>query len=433
MAQAVSLANCFYGQNLTQPLLEAVTSKSDVLKVTSAEYAFAQTPCLHYLPQLQGENLSSNAFKGTCLNSSALKQLRFSGTQGGTLAESLAEGCLALKDVKTKSPLPAPTDISKMFKNCQNLCRLPAFDYTNMVNAVSFLENCTSLQDTALDFSSADNLKKLSIGATQQTPLNAVKSIIVSRNAPFDGISPQIDVSYTGLNRSALVNLFNSLPYNIGYTVTGSPVISDGIASGFSTDDYCDLAKTFHLVNDNVNTIEIATKITTGTIGTAQGILGNGTYGNSALGFFMTNAGKPTLMIYYYNGTSYLNLQNNSSVVCEENSVYYLKGVINIETGTNSLSVSTDNTNWITTTKTPSNYANMANANYRYRIGKTQSGVFSGSIDLNNTYIKLNGITFFNGGYGITKNCNITGCNGTETLSADDKVLATAKGWEILE
>ena len=58
-----------------------------------------------------------------------------------------------------------------------------------------------------------DNVKELDIYGTSTNRVDGLKSLKVSTEAPFDdSTSPQINVSYTGLNRNALVELFNSLP-----------------------------------------------------------------------------------------------------------------------------------------------------------------------------------------------------------------------------
>ena len=56
---------------------------------------------------------------------------------------------------------------------------------------------------------------------------------------------------------------------------------------------------------------------------------------------------------------------------------------------------------------------------------------FNGSIDLNNTYIKVNGVPWFRGTAAMTKTCDVRGCTGTADLTADDKAIATGKGWSL--
>ena len=51
--------------------------------------------------------------------------------------------------------------------------------------------------------------------------MDGFKGLRVSNQAPFSGSTPQINVSYTGMDRAALVQLFNDLP-----TVSGGQVIN---------------------------------------------------------------------------------------------------------------------------------------------------------------------------------------------------------------
>ena len=63
--------------------------------------------------------------------------------------------------------------------------------------------------------------------------------------------------------------------------------------------------------------------------------------------------------------------------------------------------------------------------------GTSAYNAWSGSIDLNNTYIKVNGVPWFRGTAAMTKNCTIVGCTGTADLTQDDKNIALNKGWEL--
>ena len=93
---------------------------------------------------------------------------------------------------------------------------------------------------------------------------------------------------------------------------------------------------------------------------------------------------------------------------------------------------SVDNgTTWIniayfdTTTK-------LANAFTTLKIGQRGSANYMiGTIDLNNTYIISNGTKVFSGMVPMTKTCSVVGCTGTADLTADDKAIATGKGWEL--
>lgn len=425
LPQALSLANCFCGENLTNPLLQAITAQNDLLKITSAEYAFAQTANLRYLPQIQGETLSANAFKGTCLNTAGnntLKQLKITSTQSAASAQSFAQGCLALKEIKITNSTLAPTDISNIFKNCQNLRCLPPLNFANTINAEDFLENCSALEDTSLDFSAAHSLNKLSIGATQQTPLNTVKSVLVSQKAPFDAASPQIDISYTGLDRNALINLFNSLPYNYGYELVGDITVNDAIASGFSTNNYLSLNATGNQLISH-NSFEVLIKLQD------VGATGNGYRTVFSYGFrrqiAITN-GNAIGWTYADDNSAFYNFTGVPS-----SGVFYIraKKVGN----TLYLGQSSDGITFTETTKDYQQTPLGTSSNIRYGISDSWN-------DTNMLlYIKDCSITvdenipLFRGNPLSTKICSLTGCSASADLSAQDKTLATSKGWEILE
>ena len=98
--------------------------------------------------------------------------------------------------------------------------------------------NYDSSYSEILDLSNLNKMEKVAVNGTVDRKMEGLKGLMVSQNAPFTGSSPQINVSYTGLNKSALVSLFESAPYNVGYKKVGNPTIVDGVASGFSVNNY---------------------------------------------------------------------------------------------------------------------------------------------------------------------------------------------------
>ena len=144
----------------------------------------------------------------------------------------------------------------------------PTFDYgfdsngrlvfanKNATEINNFL-NYDSSYSEILDLSNLNKMEKVAVNGTANRKMEGLKGLLVSQNAPFTGSSPQINASYTGLNKSALVSLFESAPYNVGYTKVGNPTIVDGVASGFSANDYLSLNANFALESS----WEICTKI----------------------------------------------------------------------------------------------------------------------------------------------------------------------------
>ena len=274
----------------------------------------------------------------------------------------------------------------------------PTFDYgfdsngrlvfanKNATEINNFL-NYDSSYSEILDLSNLSKMEKVAVNGTVDRKMEGLKGLLVSPNAPFTGTSPQINVSYTGLNKSALVSLFESTPYNVGYTKVGSPTIVDGVASGFSGSDYL---KTPILPLSSTNSFEINLKISVDyPDGTYTQIAGN----DNTVSF---QFGGSTKKLYAYvldsNGRSALtytyNYQSEISTIklVYQNSTYslYINGIF-IE----------------------SLAKGLPTTDYHFGIGtkmyRNSSGDgFLGSIDLNETYIKVNGVPWF--GPGATKN-----------------------------
>ena len=83
------------------------------------------------------------------------------------------------------------------------------------------------MQDTFIDDSSNSSRKVLRFYGNSTAPVRGLKGLTVSNEAPFDGASPQLNVSYTGLDRQALRQLFKSMP-----TVSASQVCNITGATG---------------------------------------------------------------------------------------------------------------------------------------------------------------------------------------------------------
>lgn len=291
-----------------------------------------------------------------------------------------------------------------------------------VVNAGELVSSTSMINPVALDLSSNTQLKKLTCSGTSTTPLTSLSSVTVSYAAPLDSTtSPQIDVSYSSLNRTSLLSMFNSMPYNIGYTVVGSPTIVDGVVSGFSSSDYLTLPS----FGTSFKSYEVFAKFTTGNVNTQQAVLGTSIQWNR-YGFFITSSAE--LYSGVYIGSSRYNVQ--SSLTLQANTTYYAQMKADLLSNTMTLKVSTDNATWTTDSRDLPEATSFSTFE-SYKIGYTQHGSFSGSIDLNNTYIKVNGIPWFRGTAAMTKTVSVVGCTGTVDLTAADKAIAEDKGWAI--
>ena len=220
----------YLGQNAS--ILEAVTCEGDTMVVTNAYSAFSNAEALKELPIIDGNNASIslyNLFNGA----SSLKQITLQNATA-TSGTSTFKGT-AIKKITCKNAKIVLQNYT--FQNCENLTTLPLLDLSGFTSGTTILQGCTALKDTFLDFTPATGATKLDLGGISSARIDGLKGLLVSSAAPFSGSSPQINASYTGLNRAALVNLFNSLP-----TVSDTQVCNITGATGASDLTAADLA-----------------------------------------------------------------------------------------------------------------------------------------------------------------------------------------------
>ena len=294
-----------------------------------------------------------------------------------------------------------------------------------VVDATDLLAATGDLHALDLDLSKNTQLKKLTASGTSGNLAN-VSAALVSKEAPLDSTtSPQIDVSYGALNKSALVNLFNSMPYNVGYEVVGNPTITDGVVSGFSGTDA--LLLTHNL--DIKNGLEAVFKIHTASTlpGANQYIMvynpGNNTVAQP-LGLWLGTSGKVAFSTRNGSIVSASALNNDTD--------YYLK--VTSSSGVYELFYGTDGVNYTsigTATDTDAALTNHIELGAWTFASSSLYRPLKGSIDLNESYIKLSGNMWFRGTEAMTKTCKVVGCAGTADLTQTDKDIALDKGWSL--
>ena len=172
----------------------------------------------------------------------------------------------------------------------------------------------------------------------------------------------------------------------VGYTVAGNPTIVDGVASGFSESDYLSLPS---LNTAGLNNYEITTCFKTPTsYSNSGGIIST----VSSFHSYGLNYSNKLVGTIYANNT-YYNIETNSNLLYD--TIYYAKFAVNLVNGLISLSTSTDKINWTTETITTTENVQFSDTSISLGIGRSRSGTFTGSIDLNQTYIKVNGKLWF--------------------------------------
>ena len=181
----------------------------------------------------------------------------------------------------------------------------------------------------------------------------------------------------------------NPYPTQVGYTVVGSPTITDGVVSGFSSSDYVQCSS----LPSSITSFEHQLKFTTGNSAPApNSYWGLSGYGTSRAGFYITP--NNVLGCHWINFETGKRRQYLSNLVLNNNSTYWAKW--KFLNGVATIYYSTDGVNWSNKTMSPQPTAS-AGTYTDFCFGNTSSGTFNGSIDLKETYIKVNGEMWLNG------------------------------------
>jgi len=206
------------------------------------------------------------------------------------------------------------------------------------------------------------------------------------------------------LNNSTVNEVY--LNHNVGYTIVdgGNIQIENGIVSGFSSSDRLKLTPALvFATNDN---IEYNFVFTTGqSIGT-EWLFGYLT-GSLWSGIYITST-KVNVPFTRYNDTNYycsVDYSLQTSTTYRIN-VKRINGTVTSALYDSSNTLLASNTNNIPYEVSSANNTIGTNPSYSY------GGAFTGSIDLNNTYIKVNGITWFNGKQQASPAVNALQING---------------------
>lgn len=232
---ALSLAACMGTAYVgITPILEVVTAFNDTLRATNSNNFLRQSKIKYFTPVLDcssltgsmasmfmdcsklvgkvviknlSTTLSVSSYSRIFQNATSLEKIVFDGSCVQNLFY-VFDRCKALKEIK--GMLPSNSNLDNIY----------------------WTENLAYEKPMYLYFSQVTNASKIDL---QKNPM--LKGLTVSDQAPFGGASPQINVSNTGLDRAALVNLFNSLS-----TVSASQVCDITGATGASSLTAEDLA-----------------------------------------------------------------------------------------------------------------------------------------------------------------------------------------------
>jgi len=114
--------------------------------------------------------------------------------------------CVKLKNISTMTNPNNLVNLDNVLQNCYSLKNTPTISISSVTTMNNYLDSAFEFYMTTLDLSSGSALTKLYINNTP-----GLKGLTVSSTAPWGTNTPQIDITNCGLDRAALIALFNSL------------------------------------------------------------------------------------------------------------------------------------------------------------------------------------------------------------------------------
>ena len=431
---SINLENGF----IDNPLLKSVEGDGQInLTDENSFKGFASNTAIEHLDIVKNSSQNAIDLTNSLNNLSNIKYVRLEGSYESK-GNSFDNNTNLQKVDLSESLVVKPED----FKGNNSLKELPKLDFSNP-DLTDIITNATSLKPTTIDISNQNNTTCLGVHGDSTHQLGTLQFVKVSPEATFDNqITPQIDVSYTSLDRNGLVNLFNTMPYNVGYTVVGNPTIVDGIVSGFSYSDRLNI--TANVANSDIAEMVWKFKLDSSGLKNNYNFIFYKTSGNLQISIYGNSTSQtfnaPSI---YLPGPNQSHLFTN--FIPSYDVWYWVK--YTYDGTTVRLYSSTDGTNY--TLRNTIENVTITGTGGVYQIGwgssqdPTSIQYFSGSIDLNETYIKVNGklwfghesalVPWFNGQPSMTKTIKITGTAGTSSLTSDEKAIVTNKGWTLQE
>ena len=233
------------------------------------------------------------------------------------------------------------------------------------------------------------------------------------------------DWVYTGATSPSMIGALNETVEAQNYTVVGSPTINNGVVSGFSTGSYI----TIPAFKPGTQQWEIVESFTTGTLPTGMQMLFNA---DGAVAFNINNS---HFRLSLSSSGSDWDIYNNESLdyTVLPNTTYWVKVAYTGSSYTLAYATTENNYTTLITVDNATPVNNSSPATY-YGVIHSTSGIenpFQGSIDLNDSYIKINGETFWSYQSGdTTLNLSYNGSQyslGSQTLASSDVVKS---GWQ---
>ena len=254
------------------------------------------------------------------------------------------------------------------------------------------------------------NAEKTLVTAMESYPLRNYNNSYHNINEIYYGVGKSNCLTH--IPETVFIESNTTNVQKIGTDVT----FNDGVVSGFSSTSYI---KTYKECPSNISSFKYVGKWTTGTLGTRQTILSSDKDG-CGIGDLNIDNDKKLVIYISSNGSSYdIALAVKGTFVFADNTTYYIK--YKFENGVYTVSYSTDGITY-NTDITINNIASPYGTKYIwFGTDQTQmADINTGSIDLKESYIKINGNIWWKGG------------NGSITLKAGSKIYKPNGDFNIL-
>ncbi len=218
--------------------LSSITLPTSWGSVSNTSYMFSNCYALSSitLPTSWGSvSNTSNMFASCCALSSITLPTSW-GSVSNT--SSMFSNCYALSSITLPTSWGSVSNTSSMFSYCHSLKYINNIDYLGSISVAcdftDFAKDCEFLQTTT---TIASLISKIGIYGASGYKLKVTSIRLTNASSTFGGSSPQVNVSYTDLDATALNTLFGDLPTLTGKTIvitgcTGAATCDTSIATG---------------------------------------------------------------------------------------------------------------------------------------------------------------------------------------------------------
>ena len=246
--------NCVDLQSCVIPTFASVSNTSDMFSYcralssitlptswgsvsnTSAMFASCYALSSITLPTSWGSVSNTSNMFASCYALSSITLPTSWGSVSNT--SSMFSYCCALSSITLPTSWGSVSNTRNMFASCYSLKYINNIDYLGSISVAcdftDFAKDCEFLQTTT---TIASLISKIGIYGASGYKLKVTSIRLTNASSTFGGSSPQVNVSYTDLDATALNTLFGDLPTLTGKTIvirgcTGAATCDTSIATG---------------------------------------------------------------------------------------------------------------------------------------------------------------------------------------------------------